>query len=177
MEQFDFLAYDFKRNLILVGPQWIGKTTIAEKLLKKFLAAQEVPNPYEVYSVTDGRFKQMIQDRSLRLRPADEWTVDLKYYPLEMMIRSKLMLFDDLGASDATPPYLRQLTFILDERIKKQLTTIFTTNLTIKEIEAQLDARVASRITQNADVIQMLWDDLRKKSARVFEYKLKKEEK
>lgn len=98
----------------------------------------------------------MIQDRSLKLRPADEWTVDLKYYPLEMMIRSKLMLFDDLGASDATPPYLRQLTFILDERIKKQLTTIFTTNLTIKEIEAQLDARVASRITQNADVIQML---------------------
>lgn len=72
---------------------------------------------------------------------------------------------------------MKNLTFLLDERIRRGLPTIFTTNLTNKEIADKLDERIASRVLLNTDVIQMTGEDLRKKSARVFEFKVKKEEK
>jgi hypothetical protein len=53
------------------------------------------------------------------LRKPDEWATSLTYFPLEMMVRCEVLLYDDIGVSDTTDAYLRDLTYILDKRIDR----------------------------------------------------------
>lgn len=173
MEQFSFETYDFKRSLILVGAPGVGKSYQAMQLYNRFPTEKQ----FDKYWITDGMFKQKTQSQDLNLRKAIDWQTSLEFYPMEIMIRCPFLIYDDLWVSDDTKAYMKNLTFLLDERIRRGLPTIFTTNLTNKEIADKLDERIASRVLLNTDVIQMTGEDLRKKSARVFEFKVKKEEK
>lgn len=166
MEQFNFEAYDFKRNLILYGTPGIWKTYQATKLYERFPAETKLDR----YIISDGMFKQMTASNNLRLRDPIDWQTGLEFYPLEILVRSKLMIYDDLWVSDSSDAYIRNLTFVLDERTKKWLTTIFTTNLPASELEKKLDQRIVSRVMLNADIVKMSGDDRRKQTSRVFEF-------
>ena len=104
----------------------------------------------------------------LNLRKPADFQNSIELYPLEMMLKAKVLLFDDIGVSDISDVYLRDLTFLLDERIDKNLITIFTTNLSQKELEEKLNARIVSRILFNADVIAFEGEDRRLKTTKYF---------
>lgn len=161
--QFDFTNYDYSRNLLIYWPKWVWKTYEAQKLFDAF------DNPRK-YRIKDGIFKKHVESNNLWLRAPIDWQTWIEFYPMEIMIRSQLLFFDDLGVSDGSEAYIKNLTFMLDERIERWLTTIFTTNLSMPEIEKKLDERIASRVLLNTDIIVMKWDDRRKATSRIFEY-------
>lgn len=121
------------------------------------------------YEISDAKFKQMVKSNLLVLRKPKEWESDIMLYPLEVMLKCWVLLYDDVGVSDVTESYLRDFTFIIDERINKWLTTIFTTNLNQEELEKKLNARLVSRMLYNTDVIVFKWEDKRLKTTRKFE--------
>jgi len=167
MQKIDLENYDFKRNLLFCWPTWVGKTYKAEELIKKFAKNKE--SKLATYSMTDARFKQMVKSNMLTLRPPIEWQSSLTQYPLEMMLRAKVLLYDDLWVSDVTEAYLRDFTFIIDERIKKGLPTIFTTNLNKAELQEKLNERIVSRALYNTDVVVFKWEDRRLATTKYYE--------
>ena len=161
-KQIEFLKnYNFKWNIIFVWDVWVWKTYESEQILNRF-------DNILKYKITDTRFKEYIWGGNLRLKKPEEWQSTIFMFPLEMMIRSKLLLFDDIWVSDCTEAYLRKLTFVLDERIAKKLPTIFTTNLSPAELEKKLDKRIKSRIFLDSTIIQMEWEDRRKTNIKII---------
>lgn len=167
MEKYNFENYDFKRNLLFSWSVWIWKTYQARQILKKYKNENRDPRIWN-YELTDAYFKQLVKSNLLQLRAPEEYWTSIELYPLEMMIRVDVLLYDDLWVSDTSEAYLRDLTFILDERIKKNLITIFTTNLKKSELKEKLNERIVSRILYNCDVIIMQWDDKRAVTTNYF---------
>jgi len=161
-KQLEFIKnYNYKTNIIFVWDVGVGKTYEALQIFNKF------DNPLK-YKTTDTRFKEQLGSGTLRLRKPEEWQSTVTLFPLEMMIKSPLMIYDDIGVSDITEPYLRKLTFILDERIERKLPTIFTTNLSPDELEARLDKRIKSRLFLNSTIILMEGKDRRETNINII---------
>lgn len=167
MQKIDLEKYNFERNLLFCWPTGTGKTWDAETLIKKY--ASEHDSKLATYIMTDGKFKQMVKSNLLVLRWPQEWKTAITAFPLEMMLRCKVLLFDDLGVSDVTDAYLRDLTFVLDERIRKWLVTIFTTNLKKSELQEKLNERITSRALYNTDVVVYKWEDKRLATTNYYE--------
>ena len=74
----------------------------------------------------------------------------------------ELLVLDDLGAEKTTEFAITTLYIIIDRRIRDAKRTIITTNLSLKEIEEKLDARIASRLSGMQNV-KINMPDYRKK--------------
>ena len=85
-----------------------------------------------------------------------------------MMLRVPLLLLDDIWTTDVSEAYLRDLTFVLDERMKKNFTNIYTTNLKKEDLKKKLNERIVSRMLFNADVIIYDWKDRRENTTQYF---------
>ena len=168
-EKFDFESYDFKRSILLCGATGTGKTYKATALLQQFVNTKEERNKLDTYCITDWYFKQMIKSNMIILRRPDEWQSPITLYPLELMLRCQILLYDDIGVSDTSEAYLRDLTFVLDERIKRGLVTIYTTNLTRDELKKKLNERIVSRMLYNTDVVVFKGEDLRLKTTQYYD--------
>lgn len=166
---FDFETYDFKRSLLFCGPTGTGKTYTATWLMQKFVDAKEEKHKLDTYCITDWYFKQMVKSNMLVLRKPEEWQSPITNFPLEIMLRCTVLLYDDVGVSDTSDAYLRDLTFVMDERIKKGLVTIYTTNLTKDELTKKLNERIVSRMLYNTDVVVFKGDDKRLQTTQYFE--------
>jgi len=145
--------YNFDKNLIFGWPPGTGKTYTAINLLKK--------SEKTTYKISDARFKELLSTGSLRLKKPEERQSKITEFPLEMMIKVPVLLYDDIWTSDTTEAYLRKLTFVLDERIERNLITLFTTNFTCEGLEKKLNERLKSRIYFNTDTLDIIWKDLR----------------
>lgn len=165
MQNYDLEKYDFSRNIILAWPVGVGKTYTAQKLLSK----KPRENILSVYQITDAHFKQLVKSNQLVLRKPEDYGTGLEYYPLEMMRRCEVLLYDDIGVSDTSDAYIRDLTYVLDERTNKKLPIIFTTNLKEKELTEKLHERIVSRMMMNCDVIAMTGEDRRKKTSKFYQ--------
>lgn len=167
MQKIDLQNFDFKRNLLFCWPTWVWKTFEATNLINDF--KKDKDSKLATYTTTDAHFKQMIKSNMLCLRKPEDWQSPLTHYPLEMMLRCSVLLYDDLGVSDVTDAYLRDFTYIIDERIKKWFITIFTTNLTKDELKSKLNERIVSRVLFNTDVVVFKWDDKRLATTNYYE--------
>lgn len=168
MDKFDLKKYDYKRSLVFCGPTGVGKTYTANDLLANFQVWENEEYPLKKYSISDAYFKQMVKSNMLVLRKHEDWMDKITNYPLEMMLKCALLLYDDLGVSDVSDAYLRDFTFIVDERIKKGLPTIFTTNLTKDELQQKLNERLVSRVLYNTDVVVFTGEDRRLPTTKYF---------
>lgn len=167
MQKYKLDSYKFNRSLLFCWPTWVGKTYTARELLEKFHT--DKANKLMTYEVSDVKFKQMVKSNILVMRKPQDRESGIFMYPLEVMLRCELLLYDDIGVSDVTESYLRDFTFIIDERANKWLPTIFTTNLTKKELEERLNVRIVSRILLNTDVVVFKWEDKRLDTTKYFE--------
>lgn len=163
MKKFDFTTYDYTRNLLMYGPKWVWKTYQAQKLFDAFEWKFK-------YKISDWLFKKHVESNNLWLKGPKDWESWIKFFPMECMIKCSLLFFDDLWVSDWSEAYIKNMTFLLDQRIERKLPTIWTTNLSLAEIEKKLDERIASRLLLNTDIIVMKWEDRRKETSDIFEF-------
>lgn len=166
-DSFSYDNYNFKRNLLFTGPTGTGKTWKATEILGKFDGGDTHKDIW-TYKIKDAKFKQYVKNNMLNLRPPQDYVNSVILYPLEMMLRAKVLLFDDVGVSDVTDAYLRDFTYIIDERIEKGLTTIFTTNLKKEELKEKLNERILSRLLFNTDVVVFTGKDRRLDTTKYF---------
>lgn len=164
-----FEDYKKDRNLIITWPVGVGKTYAVDSYLRSIEW-----NELNRYKVTDWRFKEYLGSWLLKHRDkATQWQTPITNFPLELMIRTKLLFFDDIWVANITEAYLSKLTYVLDERIAKKLPTIFTTNLNSDQLKQKLDKRIYSRMLNvNWKVIVVDWEDKRTKEVEVVKYKL-----
>ena len=73
----------------------------------------------------------------------------------------KILFLDDLGAEKLTD-FVRQITyFILNEREQNELTTVITSNFSLKQLDEQIDQRISSRIAGMCEILKFTGDDRR----------------
>jgi DNA polymerase III delta prime subunit len=95
-EKFDFGSYDFKRSMLFCGPTGTGKTYKATALLQEYVDAKEEKHKLDTYCISDGFFKQMVKSNMMILRKPDEWQSPITAFPLEVMLRCQILLYDDV---------------------------------------------------------------------------------
>jgi len=143
------------RNIVLLGPVGVGKTYIAKTLIK------------HDYFKDESEFKQELISGALKIRSQSQWDIPLSYYPLLMLAKRKLVIYDDYGVSDLTEAYIEKMLYWLNGRRQRELITVFTSNLTLEQIHAR-EKRIASRILENAVVIEMKGEDRRTQDNQVI---------
>jgi DNA replication protein DnaC len=72
-----------------------------------------------------------------------------------------LLALDDLGVEKLTPFVANVFYALLDERGKRGLPTLLTSNLGLKALEAHLTPRVFSRLLYMVDTLEVTGPDLR----------------
>jgi hypothetical protein len=122
-------------NVFLTGPTGTGKTYAACALLFAweqkiarvgYTSAKKLANDFRACFVGKGESENDVLDHYCR------WFW--------------LLVIDDLGAENRTDGSIANLYTLLQERLNKGLLTIVTSNLTLEEINKELDARMASRL-------------------------------
>ena len=83
----------------------------------------------------------------------------------DAMIKSDLLIIDDLGAEMATAFTKSALYNLINTRLLSGRPTIINTNLTMKEIEARYTARISSRLIGNFEAYKFIGADIRQQKA------------
>ena len=133
------------KNILLMWNPWIWKTYLAEQIF------------YKHWFVNEHKLK-LINSKDL----FSPWNVQINFeaYPMEKLMRRQFMIYDDLWASKWNDDMIARLVLFLDERIRTGKHTIFTTNLSSKDLQ-ELDWRIYSRIKENCVPIIIEWPDRR----------------
>jgi DNA replication protein DnaC len=128
---FDRLCAD-GMGLLITGPTGAGKTHLAAALAHALIEAE-----HEVLFYNATALLHAIQSGCRGQSDAD---------PVAACVRAGLLILDDAGAEK--PSAWTQATFyhILNTRIDELRPTVITTNLTVNELAAAFDRRVASRL-------------------------------
>jgi len=71
----------------------------------------------------------------------------------QIAFKAPALLLDDIGTERGTDWATEQIFQLIDYRSEQRLLTLFTTNLTPKQLEGRLSDRVVSRILGMADVV------------------------
>jgi DNA replication protein DnaC len=117
--------------LVLMGSHGTGKTHLAAAIAN--------------YRLDHGRPAVFIVVPDLldRLRATFSPTSEVSYDELFESARSApLLILDDLGAHSSTPWAQEKLYQIVNERYNRRLPTVFTTNLTLDELDPRLRSRI-----------------------------------
>ena len=81
---------------------------------------------------------------------------------LEMVKSCKLLIIDDIGAERVTEWVRERIVSIINTRSSNSLCTIYTSNLSLKGLEAKLgDGRISSRIKGSVTEIKLVGKDNR----------------
>jgi len=150
-------------SVTLSGPTGVGKTHLGLGLLCEFMAQD-----FDGILVKDRFF-----DRTPRCPffiSAIDLLLEFKHSfnerssELEVLVRYRdkpLLMLDDLGAEAVTDYTRATLYALLDHRYKRRLPTIVTSNLDLAGISERIDDRIASRLNEMGEVIQLQGHDWR----------------
>lgn len=87
---------------------------------------------------------------------------------IKRLNNASLVIFDDLGAERGTDYAIEKVYTVIDDRYRKELPMIFTTNITIKEMLEETDtryARIYDRIIEICHPMQFTGPSWRKAAA------------
>lgn len=141
-----------KQNLIIVGNAGVGKTYLTECMLNEAIKN----NIYSVYVTAFNLNQEFLKYHIAKIEDKSEI--------LAPYLTCDLLIIDDLGSenklNNVTVEYLY---VVLDERARKNLKTVITTNLSPEQIQNHYEERVFSRMfnKQIGVVVNMQGDDLR----------------
>ena len=144
-----------KGELVLIhGPVGCGKSHVAVALAKEAIEAWNIPvgsceraGTYSPYTGTNyywqyGALWADVQEAIEQLKPG---AGDEDGQAEKSLLRSELLVFDDLGSERMTEWTMDRVSLILRHRYNYGLTTVITTNLRPSVLN-EIDPRVASRI-------------------------------
>lgn len=139
-------------SLLIAGPTGTGKTHQAYGAIRSLLTAG-VRLRWHATTAADLYAAQ-------RPRPGHDAERDL-----QALMRSSLLLVDDLGAAK-TSEWTEELTYrLVNHRYEHLLPTVFTTNLTIRDLRDALGDRIASRLAQMTERVTLTGADRRRRTA------------
>ena len=138
-------------GLFLTGPNGTGKTHLATAILRDSILNAEV-------------FCRFIKIPTLLFAVKKAFASDVhdsEEVLIQRFIDYDLLILDELGVEKATKWALQTLYLIIDGRSSNLKKTVFTSNLTLQDIEDNLDPRFASRIVEMCKIINVHGPDFR----------------
>lgn len=134
-------------SLLITGPTGAGKTWQAYGAVKRLVTAGTVDR-WDALTAAD---------LFARLRPRDGGSGEADY---ERLARMPLLLLDDLGAAKDSE-WTEEVTYrLVNHRSAWVLPTVFTTNLTVRNLKAAMSERVFSRLAE-CDTVSLKHADRR----------------
>ncbi len=135
-----------------------GKTGLGKTFLMHCIAKRAQEKNLSVLMITANRLLNLI--RKDYFSQGDE-------EGLQLVFSADVLLIDDLG----TEPLLKNITIeqffaLIDDRFTRKKPTIFSTNLTLTELQDRYSERIASRLFDESvcEKTEFLGDDLRKRN-------------
>ena len=137
--------------MLLTGMSGLGKT-----FLMRAMAARLIERGYSVLLVSAYTFLQMARKSHFE---AENGVRELMEVPVLML--------DDLGSEPLMQNVtIEQLFYLINERQSRGLSTVISTNLTLKELRERYTERIVSRLNDPKncpDIIVLKGKDLRKR--------------
>jgi DNA replication protein DnaC len=125
-------------GIVLTGNTGCGKTHLAVSLMKALVDKENIF--CSVFTTAP--------ELLLRLRESfRESAMETEDMIIRAYTNSQLLVLDDLGSEKTSEYTITSLYIILDRRDREMMSTIVTTNLSLREIEEKLGARIASRLS------------------------------
>lgn len=141
--------FDGEKNLLLHGSYGTGKSHLSVAITKKIMEQGK-----ECLFLSLPKLLTKIKDTYNNKGVTEEEL-------LEVIQNVDLLVLDDLGAEHSTDWSVSKLFEILDDRSGKA--TIYTTNLSSKELRERFNERNFSRLMENTEIIIMNGKDYRRK--------------
>ena len=145
-------AEDPKRNLIFIGQTGLGKTHLSSSI-----AAEVIKKGFDVFYDT----AQNILYSFEKARFSRYGTFDFDI--LDRYMICDLLIIDDLGTEFSGNMSVSSLYNLMNTRLTENKSMIISTNLTIQDIQAKYEDRIASRIMGEFTVLYFIGDDIRYK--------------
>lgn len=143
-------------NLYLYGEPGCGKTSWAIKFLNNYFAWVAMNSGGRI---PRGRFvnvSSFLRDAKLNISYPDADYKDC----LELIQTCDVVVWDDIGQTQATTYEAQWLYSYINERLQAKLCNVFTSNLSPEQL-AMEDKRLASRICVGADTLLISGPDMR----------------
>jgi DNA replication protein DnaC len=139
---------DVESGYFFYGPCGSGKTYKAVAVMREILMRKS--NPYRIADIVRGIYDaRFISVTSLLLRIKASFVQDAQETDRELIERvagHSFLVLDDIGTEKITDWTLQTLYTIIDIRSRENKQTIVTSNLSIDELAAKMNDRIASRI-------------------------------
>lgn len=138
------------QNLLIYGETGMGKTFLTNCIAKALL-----DNGHSVlYLSANELFEQVLGEYLMHQKMELE---DLYKY----VYNSELLIIDDLGTELTNNFVLSQLFEIINRRHNSGLSTLISTNLSMKQLRDKYSERIMSRIVANYTVFNIYGDNIR----------------
>jgi DNA replication protein DnaC len=144
-------------SILLIGNSGTGKSHLSIASLRELVINFKVNSQANACFITVPELLMEIRSTYNNDRYTEKEIV-AKYANIPYLI------MDDIGAEKDTPRSIEMLYIIIDRRNRELLPTIYTTNLSLPEIEQYLGPRIASRMAQSTVITLDLPDYRRKRN-------------
>ena len=148
-------TYSTGANLIMTGMTGNGKTHLASVLCKQVAAENEAQPMYTTVS-------QMLRYIRASFGKGCGYTED---QALNRYGRADLLVIDEVGVKLSSDYDRATLFEIIDIRYQQILPTVMISNLSVDEIEKQIDERMVDRLSENGTLMVFDWESHRGASA------------
>jgi len=128
--------YGLGAGIFMYGPNGTGKTHLAVAIMRELTLAGEL----DWYFIKAPKLLMAIR------RAYKEKYAQTEEELIERFVNYKYLVIDELGVEKITDWSLQTLYLIIDGRSDALRSTIITSNLSLPEIEKQIEDRIASRI-------------------------------
>lgn len=137
------------KNLLFTGTTGLGKTYLSTAIAKAALEQGK-----SVIYISAPEFARRIE--AIRFKDEND--------ELEQFMGCDLLILDDLGTENRTAYTMATLADLIDQRLRANKKTIFSTNLNLDGIQKSYDGRIVSRLLGNFVYCYFYGEDLRIKA-------------
>lgn len=162
------------KGLFLKGPVGTGKSHLSVSVLRAVIQNHSdhfgTPASETVYvgqPVYAGYCCSMVSVVDLLGLLRESFSAQQLRAPARRLLRrarnDDLVILDDIGVEKPSDWVAEQLYALIDVRYRMLRSTIFTTNCTLKQLEAQIGSRSVSRIMEMCEGVKVGGEDWRKR--------------